>query len=277
MDIGKLNLLKINRSTEFGLYLMDENEIEALLPNRYVTDAMKIGEEIEVFVYNDSEDRRTATTEKPILQLNEFALLEVVQANKFGAFLNWGLPKDLLVPFIEQGRKLQEGDWAFVCLLLDEKTDRLYATTKINKCFSNDVPDLNSGDEINILPYAETDLGVKVVVNQLYQGMIFYNNVHKPVEPGEAIKGYVKQVRPDFKIDVLLEPLGYQKSIDKYSTLLINAIKKAGGFLKLTDQSSPEEINLKLGISKKAFKKAVGNLYKRRIIELEVKGIKLLK
>jgi predicted RNA-binding protein (virulence factor B family) len=277
MEIGKINKLTVARTTDNGCYLEDENENEVLLPNAYVTDDLKINDEIEVFVYKDSEDRIVATTLKPYIQFEEFAYLQVKEVNDYGAFIDWGLPKDLMVPFAEQTVKMVEGKWYLIFLLEDTETERLIGSNKIKDfVFFKDI-DVKEGDEVDLLLYEMTDLGMNTIVNNLYKGLIFESDIHKKIKPGDKLKGYVKQVREDGKIDIVLEQPGYSKSIDENSNIILSALKENDGFLNLTDKNTPDEIKNKLGLSKKAFKKAIGTLYKQKTIELSEKRIKLLK
>ena len=276
MEIGETNKLKVARATDFGYYLIDDADNEVLLPNAYVTDDLSISDDIEVFVYKDSEDRIVATTLKPYVQLEEFAFLQVKQVNKYGAFMSWGLPKDLMVPFAEQTKKMEEGNRYLIFLVKDEQTDRLIGSGKVNKFVNFKDIDVKQGDEVDLLLYKMTELGMNAIVNNIYKGLIFTSNIHKNIQPGDRIKGYVKQVREDGKIDILLEPIGYENSIDKNSGIILSVLKENNGFLDLTDKSALEDIKHKLGLSKKAFKKGLGNLYKQKIVELNEDGIKLL-
>lgn len=276
MEIGKVNRLKVARDTDFGFYLVDEDRNEVLLPNAYVSDDLKINDEIEVFIYKDSEDRIVATTLKPYAELNKFAFLEAKEVNKFGAFMDWGLPKDLMVPYAEQNEQLHEGEWYLIYLQRDEKTDRLFGSNKINRFVKFKDIDVKPGDEVDLLLYRISDLGMSVIVNNSYKGLIFRSDIHKNIQPGDRIKGFVKKLRPDGKIDISLEPIGYEKSIDKNANIILTALKEDRGFLNLTDKSAPEEIKHILGLSKKAFKKGLGFLYKQKIVEIKEDGIKLL-
>ncbi|MCK5028421.1 MAG: GntR family transcriptional regulator [Bacteroidales bacterium] len=277
MKIGKTNKLKIARGTDNGYYLVDSDDNEVLLPNAYITDDLKMDDEIEVFVYKDSEDRIVATTEKPYVLLEEFAWLQVKEVNDFGAFIDWGLQKDLLVPFAEQNEKMKEGNWYLIFLLEDQETERLIGSAKVNEFVFFDEIDVEQGDEVDLLLYDRTDLGMNAIVNNLYRGLIFESDIHKSIQPGERIKGYVKQLREDGKIDLVLEPLGYKNTIDKNCEIVLSAIKENSGVLNLSDRSTPEEISKMLGISKKAFKKGLGKLYKDKQVEITPEGIKLLK
>ena len=277
MELGKFNLLTILRASEPGLYLVDDNDDEVLLPNAYVSEEMKIGDELDVFIYKDSDDRLVATTLTPYVQLEEFAFLKVKEVNKYGAFLDWGLPKDLMVPFAEQLIKMEEGKSYLIFLIVDEDSQRLIGSAKVNEFVFTDKIDLSRGEKVDLLLYKKTDLGMHAVVNNNYHGLIFHSDIHKKIYPGDKISAYVKQVREDGKIDLSLNPIGFANSIDKFSQTIIDALNENSGFLNLTDKTSPEIINQMLGMSKKAFKNAVGNLYKQKLIELSDEGIKLKK
>jgi len=275
MEIGKINTLVAARPTEYGFILIDEDENEVLLPNAYLSKDIVLGEETDVFIYMDSEDRIVATILNPKIKLGEFGYLEAIDVNNFGAFMDWGLPKDLLVPFAEQGRKMEVGKFYPVCLLRDDSTGRLIGSSKINKFLTFENIDVKIGQEVDILPYGMTELGMNVIVENKYRGLIFKTNIHKHIEEGQHINAFVKKIRTDGKLDIMLEPIGYKKSIDKNTGIVLNALKKGDGFIALTDKSSPQLIQKILGLSKKAFKRSVGNLYKQKAIVIEKDGIRL--
>jgi len=277
MEIGKINTLVASRPIEYGFILIDEEENEVLLPNAYLSKDIVLGEETDVFLYTDSEDRIVATILEPKVKLGEYAYLKAIDVNKFGAFMDWGLPKDLLVPFAEQASKMEEGKYYPIFLLQDESTGRLVGSSKINKFIIFDNIDLKVGQEVDILPYGMTDLGMNVIVDNKYRGLIFKSNIHKHIEEGEVIKAYVKKVREDGKLDIHLEPLGYRQSIDKNTQIILDALNNSEGFIALTDKSTPQAIKTVLGLSKKAFKRGVGNLYRQKIIIIDDHGIKLVK
>ncbi len=274
-EIGKINTLKVVRETENGVYLDGENLGEILMPQKFVTEGVKTAGEANVFVYTDSEDRLVATTEKPLAKVGEFALLKVVATSRFGAFLDWGLPKDLLVPFSEQKAKMQDGKSYIVYLYVDILTNRIAASAKLDKFLDNTPPVYEVGEEVQLIIAEETDLGYKAIVNNEHWGMLYKNQVFKPLAFGEKVTGFVNKVRDDEKIDLLTEKPGYEK-IDSISESILKALKENRGFVALTDKSSPEMIQDMLGISKKNFKKAIGNLYKQRLIEFKSDGIRLL-
>lgn len=274
IEIGKHNRLKIDRKTSPGFYLVDDEGESVLLPTKYCLPDMNIGEIHEVFVYKDNEGRPIATTLTPMATVGEFASLEVKQVNKMGCFLEIGLQKDLLLPFREQRNELEPGDFTVVYIYLDEKSQRMVATEKLNKFISTEITDLKIGDEVEVLIYEESNLGFKAVVNQSYYGMVYHNEMFKEVCVGDELKAFVKQIRPDGKLDLQLEAIGYQQ-IDGMSKKILDKLKKEGGFLPLHDKTDPDIIKRELEISKKAFKKAIGSLYKNRLIEIEDEGIRL--
>jgi len=276
MEIGKINKLKVVRKTDFGFYLQDENNDEVFLWKSMDTEEINIDDDKEVFIYKDAKDRIVATTSKPNIYLGEFAYLKVREISKHGTFMDWGLPKDLLVPYNEQSDNMKEENWYIIYMLKDEKNNRLIGSNKITKFLVFNNIDLKQGEEVDLLLYKMIDLGMNVIVNNKYKGLIFASDIHKNLNPGDKIKGFVKQVREDGKIDIVLEPIGYKLSIDKNSEIILKALKQNEGFLELTDKSSPEDINQQLGLSKKAFKRSIGNLYKQKIVEIYNDGIKLL-
>ena len=271
--IGKYNNLTILRDTSVGFFLGDVEGEEVLLPNKYKTDDMQIDDVIRVFVYNDSEDRPVATTETPKIVRNEFANLEVKDVSEHGAFLNWGLEKDLFVPFREQSTPMEIGEWHVVFLYLDQKTSRLIATTKLDRYLENERLLVKEGDEVDIIIWKKTDLGYNVVVNQFHKGLIYANEVFKPITIGESLKGYVKKIRDENRLDISLEKQGYENVVEPTAQRILDDLKKNDGYLNLSDASAPEDINRLLGISKKVFKKAIGGLYKQGLIRIAEDGI----
>jgi predicted RNA-binding protein (virulence factor B family) len=274
MNQGETNLLTAKRRTLNGYYLIDDENSEVLLPNKYVPSGMKPGDEISVFIYKDSEDRIIATTIKPYIMLNEFAVLEVVDVNPVGAFLDWGLEKDLLVPYSEQSSKMQVGSNYPVYLFLDEKTQRLVASGKTNKFLEQEEVKVYNGDEVDLLICNSTDLGINVIINNLYKGLLYDNELFQAVTEGDRITGYIKNVRPDNKIDVSLQKQGYV-NVEPNAQKILQKLNDNDGFLNITDKSDPIIILAKLEMSKKTFKKAIGALYKQKIIRIEKDGIYL--
>lgn len=276
MKIGEINTLKVARDTPHGIFLVDEEGEDVLLPGKYLTGSEKEGDVLAVFLYNDSEDRIVATTEKPKIKLNEFAALKVIDVNKSGVFLDWGLEKDLLVPFKEQNKKMQLGNTYVVRMYLDEETDRLVATAKVKKFLSNDDLMIGEKDQVNLIVFNQSDLGYDVIINEKHMGLVFRNEVFAPVKIGDKLTGFVKKIRPDGKIDISLQP-DIKTHIENSNDEILNALISHGGVLKLSDQSTPEEIYETLHISKKTFKKSIGNLYKQGKITLDHNQITMVK
>ena len=273
--LGKVNPLKVVKLVDFGVYLDGGSDGEILLPKRYVPEVCEIGDTVSVFIYNDSEDRLIATTEKPYVMVGEFAALEVVEVNEVGAFLDWGLMKNLMVPFREQKIKMEEGRRYPVFVFVDFDSKRITASAKIEKFVDESKPELEVGQEVDLLIYKKTDMGWKAVINQQYTGVLYDNEIFKEIHTGETLKGFVKQIRPDDKIDLMLQKAGFEK-IDDFALKLHALLKEADGFLPFTDKSQADDIYEAFGISKKTFKKAVGDLYKKRQILLEPDGIRLV-
>lgn len=274
-QIGKINRLKVLRKVSIGLYLDGDTLGDLLLPNRYVPDNIEVGEELDVFIYLDSEDRLIATTEEPYAVVGDFALLKAVATTNVGAFLDWGLSKDLMVPFSEQQQKMVEGLNYLVHVYLDDNTKRIVASAKIDKFLDNLPPQYQTGEEVQLMIAGKTELGYKAIINGIHSGILYSNQVYTPLAIGQKLKGYIQKVREDEKIDLLMEKPGYEK-IDDISESILYKLKANGGFLPVTDKSNSDEIVRMFGMSKKNFKKAIGALYKKRLINLEPEGIKLL-
>jgi uncharacterized protein len=276
IEIGRKNKLKILRKTRVGLYLGDPSGEEVLLPHKYCPARFKIEDEIEVFVYRDHEERKIATNLTPKIHLHEFALLQVTAVTEVGAFLDWGMEKELFVPFMEQKQKMKKGRWYIVYLDLDTRTDRLYATNKIDKHLQNDTITVKEKEEVEVLVLRKTDLGFTVIVNNRHKGLLFNNEIFRELNIGDKLNGFVKKIREDNKIDISLQAIGYKKFIDTNTDLIYRALFENDGFLEVTDKSSPDEIYLQFGLSKKAFKKTVGALLKQKKIKIQPDGIKLI-
>lgn len=275
MKIGQYNRLKVARHTDFGVYLSDENGVEVLLPSRYVSAPLQVGEEIEVFVYNDSEDRPVATTERPYATVGEFAFLTVKATNSVGAFLDWGLMKDLLVPYSNQKARMRTGNSYPVYVYLDDASKRVVATAKLAPYLGNAYPDLKSGQEVQVLVYKQGEIGYSCIVDNLYKGILYENELFRNIEPGDKLKAFVKAVRPDGKIDLTLNDKAAVRS-QSLSERLVGFMKRSGGKLDLGDHSSPDEIRCRFQCSKKDFKKAIGLLLKERKISKDGSGYALL-
>lgn len=273
--IGLMNDLEVVKEVDFGVYLDGGAHGEILMPKRYVPEGSKPGDVLNVFIYLDSEDRLVATNEKPKAMVGEFALLPVVSITNVGAFLDWGLPKDLLVPFREQQQRMEAGRSYLVYVYLDDESQRIAATSKLDKCVDNIPVDYEVGEEVDLIIAGQTDLGFKAIIDNSHWGMIYKNEVFQPLNIGQRLKGYIKAIREDEKIDLSLQKEGYEK-IDEISQNILDKLAATNGFLPLTDKSSPELIKETFHISKKNFKKAIGTLYKHRLISLEENGIRML-
>lgn len=274
-EIGKINTLEVVRETDNGFYLDGQNLGEILMPRKFITDEVRSQGWADVFVYTDSEDRLVATTETPFAKAGEFAFLKVVEVTRFGAFLDWGLPKNLLVPFSEQRAKMVDGRSYLVYIYLDLQTNRIAASAKINKFLDNTPPQYEHGQEVQLLVAEETDLGFKAIVNSEHWGILYHDQLFRRIEPGQRITGFVNKIRDDEKIDLLLEKPGYEK-VDAISQKILDELKQNRGFMAVSDNTSPEMIKALFGISKKSFKKAIGSLYKNRRITFTSDGIRLV-
>lgn len=275
MQLGKINKLKLGRITSFASYLVDDENNEVQLPDEFEGE-LNLDDELEVFIYLNSEDQYVATTVKPLVELNRFAYLQVKDVNKVGAFMDIGISKDLLVPFAEQTEQMYVDNWYLIFMFLDEETDRLVGSCKENEFVFNDEIDIETGDAVDLLLYRKTENGMNAIVNNLYKGLIFYSDIHKSISEGDKVKGYVKNVREDGKIDLVLEPIGYKGSIDSTTVLILDKLKANDGVLFFTDKSSPETIKKEFGLSKKAFKRSLGSLYKKKFIEILDDCVKLV-
>lgn len=274
IELGKYNQLKIVKEVDFGLYLDGGEEGEILLPARYVPYNYEIGQEIEVFIYLDNEERLVATTLKPYVQVGEFAYLQVSWVNQYGAFLDWGLMKDLFCPFREQKRKMEVGRSYIIHTHIDDESFRIVASSKVEKYLSPEKPPYAPDDEVSLLVWQHTNMGYKVIIDNKYQGLVYDNQVFRVLEIGDSLKGYIMQVREDGKVDVALQRSGRQQTLDFADTLL-KYMERNGGRCYLHDKSPAEEIYDRFKVSKKVFKKAVGDLYKRRLIEITDHGLLL--
>jgi predicted RNA-binding protein (virulence factor B family) len=276
IQLGKFNTLEVVKEVDFGFYLDGGEEGEILLPTRYVPDECKVGDQLKVFLYLDSEERLIATTLTPLVQVGEFACLEVSWVNEFGAFLNWGLMKDLFVPFSEQKMKMLVGKSYVIYCYIDEQTFRLVATAKIDRWLSKEIPDYQPEQQVEILIWQKTDLGFKAIIENKFSGLVYESEVFGNVHTGDRMTAYVKSVRPDGKIDLILQKPGFEK-VDNFAETLLHYINEHNGEINVNDKSSAELIYNTFGVSKKTFKKAVGELYKRRLILLQEDRISSVK
>ena len=276
LKIGKMNRLKVVTDLDFGLYLDGKDQGEILMPRKYVPEGIGVDDFVDVFVYLDSEDRIIATTEEPYAMAEELAWLEAVAVSSVGAFMDWGLLKDLLVPFREQKERIVEGRSYIVYVYFDTVSERMVGSTKVYKYFDLKATNYRPGDEVDMIVANRVDLGYNVIVDKRYVGIIYHNEIFQDIVEGQAIKGFIKLVRPDGKIDAELQKSGEGGSRDALEEIILKQLKDGGGFLPLTDTTPPEKIYDLYRVSKRAFKRALGGLYKKRLITIEDDGIRLI-
>lgn len=274
IELGKFNKLEVVKEVEFGMYLDGGEEGEILLPLRYVPEECKVGDKLNVFIYLDNEERLVATTLTPLVQVGQFACLEVAWVNQYGAFLDWGLMKDLFVPFREQKLKMQVGRKYVVHAHLDDESYRIVASAKVERYLSKERAAYQPGEEVEILIWQKTDLGFKAIIEHQYGGLLYENEIFRPLQAGMTLKAYVKQVREDGKIDLMLQKPGAGK-VEDFAVTLLEYIREQGGTISLNDKSPAEDIYAVFGVSKKTFKKAVGDLYKKQLVILEDNKIRI--
>jgi predicted RNA-binding protein (virulence factor B family) len=275
IQLGEYNTLTILRDTEPGLYLGDTEENVVLLPHKYKPESFEIGDEIKVFVYLDNEERPISTTLDPYLLLNTFGYLHCSDVTKYGAFMDWGLEKQLFVPFKEQARPMKKGNWYIVYLYLDELTNRLVGSSKTNRFLQNENLTVQKYDEVDILVTHLTEKGANVIINGVHKGLIYQEDIFEDIRTGDRLKAFVSNIREDNKIDVVLQQPGY-RSIEPNANFILDELKAVGGFLPLHDKTDPDTIKNELGMSKKSFKKAIGTLYKDKQINIKEDGIELI-
>ncbi|MBN2618324.1 MAG: hypothetical protein JXR64_08455 [Spirochaetales bacterium] len=275
INTGKMNKLSILRETSIGLYLGDNSGHDVLLPNKYCPVDYNIGDQLEVFVYLDRSDRQVATNIIPKITLGGFANLRVESVTDAGAFVDMGLDKHLYVPKSEQKIPMELGETYFIYMMMDESTGKLFGTRRIERNLDNEILTVENGEEVELVVYEDAGLGYSVIVNNIHKGMIYKNEIFRDLRIGEKVKGWVKKIREDNKIDISLNPIGYKKSIDPNMNEVMNLLTKEKGYLPLNDKSEPEDIYALLKMSKKAFKKAIGSLYKEKRIVIEEEGIRL--
>ena len=286
IKLGDYNILRIKEEARregygevFGLYLDGGVEGDILMPQKYVPEGVKVGDNIECFIYLDQDERPIATTEKPLAKVGDFAYLECSWINEYGAFLHWGLTKDLFCPFREQKKRMEIGDSYIVHVHIDEESYRIMASAKVEhfmqKPQSAKEVALKQGEQVDLLVWQKTDLGFKVIINNAYAGLVYQDQLFKYIHTGDKLPGYVSAIRPDGKIDISLQPLGQAAATD-FATTLLEYMERNGGRCHLGDKSDPEEIKHQFQVSKKVYKKAVGDLYKRRLIVITDNGIELV-
>jgi len=275
IKIGRYNRLQVQTRSDFGVYLSTGDD-RVLLPNKYVPTRLSIGDHLDVFVYTDSEDRLVATTLNPAGVVGDFVFLIAKDVAPFGTFMDWGLEKDLLVPKNEQQNRMEPGKKYLVKICRDDRTHRVYGTTKISVNCDKNTRDLKVGQQVDLIVHSITNIGIMAVVDNRYYGMMYLNETYQKLFMGDTCKGYIMRVREDGKIDLSMKKPGYS-SVSKSADVILYRLNKSGGFIPCHDKSSPEEIRKRFSMSKKEFKRAVGSLYKKRLIELKDNGIGLLK
>lgn len=272
---GRWQTLKFNRKSPHGWYLIDKDEEEVLLPNKYLPEKIIVGQDTNVFVYRDSEERLVATYLKPLIELNTFAILDIVATSNFGAFANWGMEKHLFIPFKEQHQRLKEGDYSIVYMYLDNVTDRLVGSARVNRWLNPDTPLYKKGQKVSVMVYHQNEVGYQVIIEQEFRGIIYTNEVFEPLNIGDRLQAYVRQIREGGLVDLSYTPLGRSK-ISSYQERILRELNSNGGFIALNDKADPDEIQQHLQMSKKSFKEAIGGLYRDRMIDFYRNGIRLI-
>ena len=274
MKLGDFNKLEVVKKVDFGVYLDGGREGEILLPTKYVPEGTKVGDELNVFLYLDQEERLIATTETPLCRVGDFAYLKVAWVNQYGTFLNWGLPKDLFCPFREQKQRMINGRSYIVYVHIDSQTYRIVATAKVERYLNRTEPQYKRGEEVDLLIWQKTDLGFKVIVDNKFAGLIYDDHIFKAIHTGDRMKGYIDQIRPDGKLDVTLQPTGRRQTLS-FSDTLLNYLKEHDGYCPLGDKSDAEDIREVFQVSKKTFKRATSHLYAQRLILVSDDSIRL--
>ncbi|WP_299437081.1 S1-like domain-containing RNA-binding protein [uncultured Aquimarina sp.] len=274
LKLGEYNTLEIVREREQGVYLSDDDGNEVLLPNKYVPDEFMIRDEVKVFLYLDHEERIVATTLEPYATINSFGYLKCTTVSEIGAFMDWGLEKELFIPFREQASKMRVDSWYLVYVYLDKETNRLVGSSKTNAFLDNSLVLLSSFDEVDLIASHPSPFGWNMIVNQKHLGLVYEDEIFQKITPGDQLKGFVKKVRPDGKIDLTLQKHGY-RAIEPNAQQILDELKSSGGFIDLNDKSDPNDIKDVFQLSKKSFKKAIGSLYKAKKIVIEKDGIRL--
>lgn len=276
VQLGQYNTLPVLKLVEFGLYLDGGDGLEILMPKRYIPEGAKEGDELQVFVYQDSEARLIATNEHPYATVGQIASMRINSVNQVGAFADWGTSKELLIPHREQAQRMEEGRRYLIHVYIDQVSGRIAGTSKLDKYLNNVPPTYEAGEEVEALIWKPTPMGWKVIINQKHTGLLYQNQIFQELHTGERLRAWVRGVRDDDKIDLSLQPLGYRQMIDPAEATILKALHNHNGFMPLTDRSTPELIAFELQMSKKTFKKAIGALYKQQRIVLLPDGIKLL-
>lgn len=276
IQVGRINTLKVLREVEFGVY-MDDGKEGILLPKRYVPAGAKVGDMIDVLIYHDSDDRLIATTQKPLGLLDDIIFAKAVTVTPQGAFLDWGLMKDIFVPLSQQKQKMIPNGYYLVKIVLDEQTGRLAATEKIDSFLSNETLTVSQNDPVKLTVYRRTDIGYVVIINNIHTGVLHFSDIFRNISTGDQFEGFVKRVYEDSnQIDVAAGKKGYQR-VEDSSSMILRLLEENDGFLPYHDKSDPDDIYDFFGMSKKTFKMTIGNLYKAKKIEMKKDGISLLR
>ena len=272
---GQWHTLHFNRQSPHGWYLIDQDDEEVLLPNKYVPEQVEVGQETTVFIYRDFEERFVATYIKPLIELNSFAILNIVAASDFGAFADWGMEKNLFIPFKEQHQRLSEGDYSIIFMYLDQVTDRLVGSARVNRWINTDTPKYKKGQKVDALIFHQNEVGYQVIIENAYRGIVYSNEVFVPLNIGDKVQGYVRQIREGGLVDLSYTPLGRSK-ISSFQERILKELSAKGGFIALNDKADAGEIQRVFQMSKGSFKEAVGGLYRERIIDFYRNGIRLI-
>jgi predicted RNA-binding protein (virulence factor B family) len=275
IETGRMNTLRVLRETSAGIFLGDNEGNEVLLPLSQIKTKPKAGEETEVFIYTDQDGKQLASLQRPYAELNSFMYLRVTAITAVGAFLDWGIEKDLLVPFDEQKQEMEEGVFYVVHIYLDPASGRIVASSKLDQFFETHTISLEVGQEVDLLIYSESELGYSCVIDNKYKGLIYHNDIYKDVFIGDELKGFVRNIREDKLIDVSFQKSGFRNVLDS-TEFVYDYIVKNGGSVPLHDKSSSEEISAKLSMSKATFKKAIGILYRQRRVLIRPDGVSLV-
>jgi len=276
IEIGKTNNLSILRKTDVGFFLGDNEHNEVLLPESFIKADFKVGDQLDAFVYMDAENRLIASTARPYAQIGDFAYLRVTSTTEFGAFMDWGLEKDLFVSYSEQKFKMEQDEFYVVHIYLDTKTNRIAASSRIDHFITNENLSLEVGEEVELLVYEESPLGFSAIIDNAFKGLIYHNDIYQEVFVGDELKGYIKTIRPDNLVDLSFQKSGF-KNVLESTEVVMEAIEKNKGFLNLHDKSTPQEISIRLSMSKATFKKAIGILYRHKKILIKPDGVYLVK
>ncbi len=275
LKLGTYNTLEIVKDRDQGIYLSDEEGNEVLLPNKYVPEEFELGDKLKVFLYLDSAERIVATNLEPFVIVNSFAYLKCTSVSEIGAFMDWGLEKELFVPFKEQATKMRTGSWYLIYVYIDKETNRLVASSKTNSFLDNKLVLLSSYDEVDLIASHPSPFGWNMIVNQKHLGLVYEDEIFQKITVGDQLKGFIKKVRPDGKIDITLQRHGF-RGIEPNAQQILNELKASGGFIDLNDKSNPDDIKEVFQLSKKSFKKAIGSLYKAKKIVIEKDGIRIV-